>query len=120
MRDSAADAGSSPVNDAPTQPASAPAPKPAGGQRSEDRAAQEPKRRHRKLVWALVVLASIVVVVSMVANWVQTQVLDSGQFAGSTEKILQNKDVQEQLSIFAVDQLYANVDVQAQIEQKLP
>ena len=120
MRDSGADAGSSPVNDAPTQPASAPAPKPAGSQRSEDRAAQEPKHRHRALVWALVVLASIVLVVSMIANWVQTQVLNSGEFSNSTEKILQNKDVQQQLSIFAVDQLYANVDVQAQIQQKLP
>ena len=120
MRDSGADAGSSPVNDAPTQPASAPAPKPAGSQRSEDRAAQEPKHRHRALVWALVVLASIVLVVSMLANWIQTQVLNSGEFSNSTDKILQNKDVQQQLSIFAVDQLYANVDVQAQIQQKLP
>ena len=92
----------------------------AGSQRSEDRAAREPKHRHRALVWALVVLASIVLVVSMVANWVQTELLDSGQFSNSTDEILQNKDVQEQLSIFAVDQLYANVDVQAQIEQKLP
>ena len=82
--------------------------------------AAEPKHRHRNLVWALVVLASIVLVVSMIANWVQTEVLDSGQFSNNTEQILQNKDVQEQLSIFAVDQLYANVDVQAQIAQKLP
>ncbi len=89
------------MNDAPTKPA-------------------ETKHRHRALVWALVVLASIVLLVSMIANWVQTQVLDSGQFADSTEEILQNQDVQEQLSIFAVDQLYANIDVQAQIEQKLP
>ncbi|HEY6637003.1 MAG TPA: hypothetical protein VIZ61_04890, partial [Solirubrobacterales bacterium] len=95
-------------------------PKPAGGERSDDRAAQEPKHRHRILVWALVVLASVVLLVSMIANWVQTQVLDSNEFANSTEEILQNKDVQEQLSIFAVDQLYANIDVQAQIEQKLP
>ena len=77
-------------------------------------------RNHRRLVWALIVLASIVLVVSMIANWVQTQVLNSGEFSNSTEKILQNKDVQQQLSIFAVDQLYANVDVQAQIGQRLP
>jgi hypothetical protein len=93
---------------------------PAKSERPGNRAAQEPKHRHGKLVWALVVLASIVLVVSMLANWVQTQVLNSGEFADSTEKILQNKDVQQQLSIFAVDQLYANVDVQAQIEQRLP
>jgi hypothetical protein len=66
------------------------------------------------------VFASVVLFVSMIANWVQTQVLNSGEFSNSTEKILQNKDVQQQLSIFAVDQLYANVDVQAQIEQRLP
>jgi hypothetical protein len=108
------------VNDAPTQPASAPAHKPAGSERSEDRVAREPKHRHRALVWSLVVLASLVLLVSMIANWVQTEVLDSNQFSNNTEQILQNKDVQEQLSLFAVDQLYANVDVQAQIQQKLP
>ena len=92
------------MNDAPAKPPAAP----------------EPKHRHRALVWSLVVLASVVLLVSMIANWVQTEVLDSNQFANSTDEILQNQDVQEQLSIFAVDQLYANVDVQAQIEQKLP
>ena len=120
MRDSGADAGSSPVNDAPTQPASAPAPKPAGSQGSKDRPGGEPKHRHRALVWSLVVLASVVLFVSMIANWVQTEVLDTNQFSNNTEEILKNKDVQEQLSIFAVDQLYANVNVQAQIQQKLP
>jgi hypothetical protein len=79
-----------------------------------------PTHRHRTLVWALVVFASVVLLFSMIANWVQTEVLDSGQFSNNTEQILQNKDVQEQLSLFAVDQLYANVDVQAQIEQRLP
>jgi hypothetical protein len=93
---------------------------PGGSQGSKDRPERESKHRHRPLVWSLVVLASVVLLVSMIANWVQTQVLDSGQFANSTEEILQNQNVQQQLSLFAVDQLYANVDVQAQIQQKLP
>ena len=38
----------------------------------------------------------------------------------TTDEILEDEDVQEALSIYLVDQLYANVDVQAQIEQKLP
>ncbi len=75
---------------------------------------------HRALVWALVVFASLVLLVSMIANWVQTQVLTSDQLSSQTEEILKNKDVQEQLSIFAVDQLYADIDVQAQLEQRLP
>ena len=61
-------------------------------------------------MWSLV-LASVVLIVSMIANWVQTEVLDTNQFADNTDKILENEDVQEQLSIFAVDELYANVDV---------
>jgi hypothetical protein len=104
----------------PPERASAPAPEPAGSERPEDRAAREPKHRHRALVWSLVVLASVVLLVSMIANWVQTEVLDTDQFANSTEEILQDEDVQEQISIFAVDQLYANIDVQAQIQQELP
>jgi hypothetical protein len=77
-------------------------------------------RSHRVLVRLLVVLASVVLLVSMIANWVQTQVLDSNQLSGQTSAILKNPDVQEQLSIFAVNQLYANVDVQAAIQQRLP
>ena len=82
----------------------------------------QPKRTcpHRVLVRSLVVLASVVLVLSMVANWVQAQMLDSNQLSGQTSAILKNPDVQEQLSLFAVNQLYANVDVQAAIEQRLP
>ena len=94
----------------PPERATEPAAEPAGVQ----------QRRHRALVWSLVVLASVVLLVSMIANWVQTGVLDDKQFDNSTREILSNNDVQEQLAIFAVDQLYANVDVQSQIEQKLP
>ena len=62
----------------------------------------------------------MVLIFSIVANWVQTELLDSGQVASTTEQILKDPDVQQQLSIFTVDQLYANVDVQGAIEQKLP
>ena len=90
--------------------------RPASGQSAKPKRT----RSHRVLVRVLVVLASVVLLVSMIANWVQTQVLDSNQLSGQTSAILKNPDVQEQLSIFAVDQLYANVDVQAAIQQRLP
>jgi hypothetical protein len=94
--------------------------RPDANRGAEDGAPREPWHRHRALVWSLVVLASVVLLVSMVANWVQTELLGSDQWSNQTEKILENQDVQQQLGIFAVDQLYANIDVQAQIEQKLP
>ncbi|MFL5898966.1 MAG: hypothetical protein ACJ76D_11005, partial [Solirubrobacterales bacterium] len=104
----------------PPEPAPAPPPDLAGGNGVRDDAAQLAPHRHRALVWSLVAFASLVLIVSMIANWAQTEVLGSNHLANQTDEILKNKDVQEQLSIFAVDQLYANVDVQAQIQQKLP
>jgi hypothetical protein len=90
--------------------------RPASGQSAKPKRT----RSHRALVRLLVVLASVALLFSMIANWVQTQVLDSNQLSDQTSAILKNPDVQEQLSIFAVDQLYANVDVQAAIQQRLP
>ncbi|MGE5636480.1 MAG: hypothetical protein ACM3UV_06025, partial [Nocardioidaceae bacterium] len=82
--------------------------------------AESPKRRHRVLVWSLIVFASLVLVVSITANWVQLAALDNGQVRDTTDEILADEDVQQALSIYAVDQLYANVDVAGQIRQQLP
>jgi transcriptional regulator with XRE-family HTH domain len=80
----------------------------------------ESKRRHRTFVWSLIVLASVLLVISITANWVQLETLDTDHVADTTDEIVKDEDVQEQLSIYAVDQLYANVDVQGQIEERLP
>lgn len=77
-------------------------------------------RRHRVIVWTLVVLASFLLIFSILANWVQQAILDTDQVTKTTDEILADQEVQEQLSVFAVDQLYANVDVQAQLEAQLP
>ncbi len=79
-----------------------------------------PDRRHRVLVWSLLVLASVLLILSITANWVQREALDTDQVVQTTDEIITDQDVQEALSIYAVDQLYANVDVQGEIEQRLP
>ena len=84
------------------------------------RASGEPKRRHRGLVWSLIVVASVLLVVSITANWVQRAVLDTDEVVNTSDEILKDKDVQEELSFYLVDQLYANVDVSGAIEEKLP
>jgi hypothetical protein len=80
----------------------------------------KPKRRRRALVWSLIVIASVLLVFSITANWVQRAVLDSDEVADTGDEILRDPDVQEALSIYLVDQLYANVDVTGEIEEKLP
>jgi hypothetical protein len=78
------------------------------------------KRRHRAIVWPLIALASVLLVLSIAANWVQLALLDTDQVVDTTDEIVSDPDVQEQLSIFAVDQLTAAVDVQGEIEKRLP
>jgi hypothetical protein len=71
-------------------------------------------------VWPLIVLASVVLVFSLIANWVQTEALDTNQVKDTTDQILADQDVQQALATFTADQLYANVDVQGQIQKELP
>ena len=80
----------------------------------------EPKRRRRVLVWSMIVVASVLLVFSITANWVQRAVLDTDEVANTSDEILSDPDVQKALSIYLVDQLYANVDVTGEIEEKLP
>ncbi|HMC06742.1 MAG TPA: hypothetical protein VKG89_05040 [Solirubrobacterales bacterium] len=62
----------------------------------------------------------MVLVLSILANWVQREALDTNQIKNTTDQILKDPDVQQALATFTVDQLYANVDVQGQIQKELP
>ena len=97
-----------------------PAPEPSGKPAPGGPRAPEPKHRHRALVLSLIVLASVVLIFSIIANWVQREALDTNQVKNTTDQILKDKAVQQALATYTVDQLYANVDVQGQIQEELP
>src|SRR5215204_5609977 len=78
------------------------------------------RRRHRTLVWPLIVLASVFLVLSISANWIQAEALDTDWVVSATDEMLDAPEVREALAVYAVDQLYANVDVQGEIEARLP
>jgi hypothetical protein len=101
-------------------PERAPAPEPSGSPVAKRSPRSRPKRQHRVLVWALIVFASLVLVLSIIANWAQRVVFDTNEFKNTTEQILSREEVHQALAFYTVDQLYANVDVQGQIESKLP
>jgi hypothetical protein len=106
---------SSPPERAPT-----PAPEPTRRATPREPPSEEPRRRHRTLVWSLIVLASVLLVFSITANWVQRELFNTDEVANTTDEILEDEDVQEALATYSVDQLYANVDVQGEIEKRLP
>ena len=103
----------------PPEPVRTPAAQPSEGAPGGSQVAK-PKRRHRVLVWSLVVFASVLLTVSITANWVQRELLDTDQVVNTTDEIVDDEDVQEALSTYTVNQLYANVDVQGQFEERLP
>jgi hypothetical protein len=77
-------------------------------------------RRRRLVVWALVVVASVIAVVSLLTTWVNRQMLDNHSWQKASEDLIQDPEVQSALSVYLVNQLYANVDVAGGLEQRLP
>src|SRR5215510_9100717 len=77
-------------------------------------------RRRSVLVWALVVLASIVALVSALTVWSRQQLLDTDKFTSSSAKLLANDEIRATLSSRLVDLLNERIDVESQLEQQLP
>jgi hypothetical protein len=69
---------------------------------------------------ALVVLGIVLLVVSLFANFVRNEALDRSSFRDTSQELIANPAIQNQIALTMVDQLYANVDVTARLEQRLP
>ena len=52
--------------------------------------------------------------------WVNRQALNTDNWVDTSDKLLQNEEVKTQLSNYLADELFANVDVQAELEKTLP
>jgi hypothetical protein len=81
---------------------------------------ETPKAGHPKIVAALVGLATLLAVFAIFSIWANRQALNTDNWVSTSGKLLQNEDVRSQLSNYLADQLFANVDVQAELEGALP
>ncbi len=86
---------------------------------SVEDAAKLPRGR-RYAVRTLLVLGTVIGIVAILAVWVNRQALNADNWATTSSSLLQNKDVRDQVSLYVVDQIYANVDVAGEIESALP
>lgn len=77
-------------------------------------------RTHTGLVKALLVLAAIVGVIACFSAWAERQALNTDEWVNTSGRLLENEQIQKALANYAVDQLYANVDVSAQLHKTLP
>lgn len=74
----------------------------------------------RRLPTVLVVCATFFAFLAIFALWANRQLLDTDNWTDTSADLLEDDAIREQLSIFLIDQLYTNVDVQARIEEALP
>jgi len=75
---------------------------------------------HPRIVAALLVLATLVTFLAIFSVWVNRQALNTDNWVDTSTNLLQDEEVQARLSNYLADQLFTDVDVQAELEQTLP
>jgi len=72
------------------------------------------------LVRALVVLGSVLAFLSVFAIWTERQALNTDDWVNTSGRLLENDTIRSALADYLVDQLYENVDVRKELEEKFP
>jgi hypothetical protein len=98
-------------------------PDPAAASPTGDGAAAVPAQAHsahRVLVRVILAFATVLAVFAIFAVWANRQLMNPSNWARTSTALLQKPTIRSALSSYLVDQLYANVDVQAQLKSGLP
>lgn len=77
-------------------------------------------RARRRTVKALVVLGSVFAFLSVFAIWTERQALNTDDWVDTSGRLIQNEKVRSAVGDYLVDQLYANVNVEQELEDILP
>jgi len=77
-------------------------------------------RGRRYAVRTLLVLGTLVAILSIVSVWANRQLLNASNWADTSTELLGNQAIRSQVAGFLVDQVYANVDVSAELAGALP
>src|SRR5262245_65676594 len=78
------------------------------------------EKRNRIRVRILVVAATALAFLAIFTSWVDRQLLDTNEWVDTSGRLLEDKEISDAVATYAVDELYANVDVSAVIKQRLP
>ena len=72
------------------------------------------------LARTLTVVGILLVVISVLANYVKREALDESKFRSTSRALIANDNISDQLALTLVDQLYGKTDVAAAVSEKLP
>lgn len=68
----------------------------------------------------LVVLATLITTVSMFAVWADRQVLNADNWTKTSSKLLANPAIRQATSVYVTDQIYRNINVEAELKKAFP
>lgn len=71
-------------------------------------------------VWIILVVAGLLLLLSSFAVWIDRVALNTSVFTDTSSSLLDNDAIRRSVANRAVDELFANVDVQAEVETQLP
>jgi hypothetical protein len=74
----------------------------------------------RRSVKALVVLGAVLAFLSVFAIWTERQALNTDDWVKTSDRLIQDETIRAAVADYLVDQLYANVDVEEELEGILP
>jgi Short C-terminal domain len=77
-------------------------------------------RGRRRTVKGLVILGSVLAFLSVFAIWTERQALNTDDWVSTSGRLIQNQTVRAAVGDYLVDQLYENVDVEAELKELLP
>ncbi len=78
------------------------------------------RRGHPRWALALIVLGAILTFAAIFSIWVNRQALNTDNWVDTSTRLIQDEEVRAQLADYLANQLVANVDVAAELEEALP
>jgi hypothetical protein len=76
--------------------------------------------RHPRWATGFLVLGTILTFAAIFSIWVNRQALNTDNWVDTSARLVQNEEVRSQLSDYLASQLFANVDVAAELREALP
>src|SRR5262249_22009037 len=87
---------------------------------SSPKSARKQTRGRSAAMWIVLVIAGLLLLVSAFAVWINRVALNTSVFTDTSTSLLDDDAIRNAIATRAVDELYANVDVQAELQAKLP
>jgi hypothetical protein len=70
--------------------------------------------------WTLVVIAAVIGLVAALNVWVKRQALSTDSWTNASSRLLEDDEIRSALSVYLVNQVFANVNVSQRLQQRLP